>query len=235
MKPAFRRQAAKDTAQAVLWFVFAIVVLAFTPDPGRAENTNEDLRREWLSIQVDGDRRAQARWWRELDYERMRQLVGARVLLDVEDRRGWTPLHSAARFNPDSRILVALLDGGADVNARDKAGDTPLHWAAAENNNVQVVRELISAGADVNASDRYGWLPLHTAVERNGNPDIVRELLDSGADTSKRAYFILFGPKFLLRHNPNMSDDDKRRTRALLDADNAAEESLAQRDRVLRR
>ncbi len=215
MKFPFRLKPARHIAQALLWFVFGLILLVFTPNPGQAEPTNENLRHEWLSIQVEGDRRAQARWWRELDYDTMQRLIGARVLLDVEDRRGWTPLHSAARFNPDSRILVALLDGGADVNAKDKAGDTPLHWAAAENSNVRVVRELISAGADVNASDRYGWTPLHTAVERNANPDIVVELLESGAERNRRAYFVLFGPRFLLKHNPNMARADKDR---LMDA-----------------
>ena len=189
-------------------FVITLVV-GLVSFNASAEPSNEELRREWLNVQMDDDRRARAAWWRDLDYEHMRRLIGARVLLDVEDRRGWTPLHSAARFNPDSRILVALLDGGADVNAADSAGDTPLHWAAAENGNLQVVRELISAGADVNACDRYGWSPLHTAAERSRNPSVIRELLDAGAKRNKRAYFVLFGPKFLLRHNANLSREDK--------------------------
>lgn len=196
------------TKQIGVTMLLCLFMLGAAPASGQTAS-NEELRREWLTIQSSSDRRLQAAWWRELDIHKMRRLADAGVLLDVRDKRGWTPLHSAARFNTDSRILVILLDGGADVHAKDKAGDTPLHWAAAQNTNVQVVRELISAGADVNAVDRYGWLPIHTAVESNANPDIARELLDSGSHRHRRAYFLLFGPRFLLRHNPNMSKHDK--------------------------
>ena len=218
MNFAHRTYFARRSVPLSYWPALAVaLLLGFLPFDAPAEPTSEELRQEWLNIQTADNRRARAAWWRDLDYERMRHFISARVLLDVEDRRGWTPLHSAARFNPDSRILVALLDGGADVNAKDSAGDTPLHWAAAENSNVQVVRELISAGADVNACDRYGWSPLHTAAERSANPNVIRELLGAGAKRNKRAYFVLFGPKFLLRHNANLSREDKVVLREELD------------------
>jgi ankyrin repeat protein len=109
-----------------------------------------------------------------------------------------------------------LLEAGADVNARDKAGDTPLHWAAAENTGTAVINALLQAGAVVNARDRYGWLPIHTAADRNPNPDIIDALLKAGADPDKRAYFVLFRPIFLLKHNANMSDKEKEVALAML-------------------
>jgi len=44
----------------------------------------------------------------------------------------------------------ALLEHGADVNARQEGGWTALH-AASQNGDVEMVRLLIAAGADVQA------------------------------------------------------------------------------------
>jgi ankyrin repeat protein len=109
------------------------------------------------------------------------------------------------------------LRAGATVDAKDSAGDTALHWAAAENTNVEIISCLLEAGADVNATDKYGWLPIHTAAERNSNPDVIETLLGAGAERDRRAYFVLFRPRFLLKHNSSMSDKDKRVALALLD------------------
>ncbi|MBT8102298.1 MAG: ankyrin repeat domain-containing protein, partial [Gammaproteobacteria bacterium] len=98
----------------------------------------------------------------------------------------------------------------------NKARDTPLHWAAAENTNVDILTTLIEAGADVNARDRFGWLPIHTAAEGNSNPEVIEVLLAAGSKRNKRAYFVLFRPAFLLKHNANMSDTDKKTAMALL-------------------
>lgn len=43
--------------------------------------------------------------------------------------KGETPLHRAAAYG-DADIVRALLDRGADVQARDAHGDTPLSWAS---------------------------------------------------------------------------------------------------------
>jgi ankyrin repeat protein len=57
-----------------------------------------------------------------------------------------TALHMAARRgNVD--VIGALLDGGADLEARDSAGDTPLRRAV-NCNKVEAVRLLLSRGAD---------------------------------------------------------------------------------------
>ncbi len=43
--------------------------------------------------------------------------------------KGETPLHRAAAYG-DADIVRALLDRGADKEARDAHGDTPLSWAS---------------------------------------------------------------------------------------------------------
>ena len=70
-----------------------------------------------------------------------------------EDASIRTPLHHAR----NAAQTKALLDAGADVNARDAGGVTPLHLA----HDAEQTRTLVQAGADVNArsDDRPEELP----------------------------------------------------------------------------
>ena len=47
----------------------------------------------------------------------------------VRDERGWTPLHWAARSNPEPSVIAALIEGGADPAARDEDGKFPFDFA----------------------------------------------------------------------------------------------------------
>jgi ankyrin repeat protein len=101
------------------------------------------------------------------DVAAVRSLIEAdATLLDARDADGSTPLHCAA-WKGHSEVVTALLDLGADVNARNRNGhwgDTPLH-AAAHGNNAPVARLLIARGADVHAVNAGGRTPLgETAV-----------------------------------------------------------------------
>lgn len=192
--------------------------LWLVPAVGQAQDRppDADPAAQWLEIQADSDPRVKEAWWRGLDPGRLDAFISAGADVDATDGRGWTPLHSAARFTPNEAVLVALLDAGALVDARDRAGDTPLHWAAAENPNVRIVTLLIEAGADVNSVDRYGWVPLHAAAESSSNPEIIDALVAAGAERERRAYFVLFSPDFLLANNTNMSEAEKKLARESL-------------------
>ena len=49
------------------------------------------------------------------------------------DKGKWTPLHYAARFNPNAGMVSVLLDKGADLEARDDDQSTHLHKASGYN------------------------------------------------------------------------------------------------------
>ena len=105
----------------------------------------------------------------------------------MSDRAGIrTPLHEAVMGPGDSAVVAALIEAGADVNARgdldymlEPAG-TPLHWAVSANPHPAVPELLVRAGADVNAPGGSGWTPLHLAALRN--PVLYPVLLELGAD-----------------------------------------------------
>lgn len=93
-----------------------------------------------------------------------------------------SPLHLAGLVE-DPAVAQALLEGGADVDARDAERRTPLHVAIGL--SVSYVQALLKKGANVNAIDLQGRMPLHGLVA-SASPDVVRLLLDSGAKLDAR-------------------------------------------------
>jgi hemoglobin len=72
-----------------------------------------------------------------------------------------TALHMAARRG-NVPVAEALLDCGADGEARDRLGDTPLHRAV-KCGKTEVVAFLLSRGADVHAEGKRGLTPWQVA------------------------------------------------------------------------
>jgi hypothetical protein len=80
------------------------------------------------------------------------------------------------------KSVRALVEKGANLNARDNDGRTALLWAVWHwNCNADVARFLIEKGADVNAYDKNGKTPLMTAANL-GFTEAVRLLVEKGAD-----------------------------------------------------
>jgi ankyrin repeat protein len=91
-----------------------------------------------------------------------------KVLINAEDKNGYTPLHNAAYYG-QKQVVNELISQGANVNATDsKHGTTPLHSAASKKCNSDVVKALLDNGADQTKKDSYGKTPLEYASQCKG-------------------------------------------------------------------
>ncbi|MGH9674985.1 MAG: ankyrin repeat domain-containing protein, partial [Bryobacteraceae bacterium] len=78
-------------------------------------------------------------------------------------------------------VIAALLDAGANINARDARGMTPLMLAVASTEaEIGAVRLLVDRGADVNVKSVAGETALDWAT-RFGNPEVIALLRKAGA------------------------------------------------------
>jgi len=131
--------------------------------------------------------------------------------VDVNVKNGWdsTPLHYAAKYNPDVEVLKYLISAGADVNAENCYGWIPLDltnmegkrcilreaWGspyeslyesifdAAKNGTVRDMRYFVEDKCvDVNIAKKNGWTPLHIATAYNPDVAIMRYLIFKGAN-----------------------------------------------------
>ena len=89
-----------------------------------------------------------------------------------------TPLIWAA-YGGQIETARALLDLGANIEARDQEGRTPLYQAA-HYDHYDMVKFLVSKGADIDARDREGRTPLHLAAYM-GRKRVAMFLVCSGA------------------------------------------------------
>ena len=92
-----------------------------------------------------------------------------------------TPLHAAARNNPDPAVTALLIHRGAEIHAESCCGYSPLHCAA-YNPNPDVAAVLLDNGAEIDATDSNGCTPLHFAAREDRRGEVVRLLLDRGAN-----------------------------------------------------
>jgi len=101
-------------------------------------------------------------------------------------RRGADPRRPSGRgilpqfLTRDWRVVLLLLDFGADADAKGPGGRTLLHLAA-EACEVEAVRELLRRRASPHLRDGRGQTPLHLAAQR-GSVETARLLLEAGAD-----------------------------------------------------
>ena len=92
----------------------------------------------------------------------------------------------------DTAKANAMLQGGADSNARDASGATALMLAATAG-NLEIVKTLLAGGADVKATDELGWTALMKAVYNSdldqGFPEVVQALIEAGADVEAQIVY----------------------------------------------
>jgi ankyrin repeat protein len=95
-------------------------------------------------------------------------------------------LRSAVNSGYRQRVL-ALLDGGADIDAQDRIGDSTALTHAAWLGRDDLVELLLENGADPNRREQHGWTALHIAI-KHGYSGIVATLIDHGADVDARVH-----------------------------------------------
>ncbi|HEY0431459.1 MAG TPA: ankyrin repeat domain-containing protein [Pyrinomonadaceae bacterium] len=89
-------------------------------------------------------------------------------------------LFEAARKG-DATAVTALLDKGADVNAKFRYGTTAL-FKAAERGNTEVVKVLLARGADVSVKDTFYGATAMTWALDNDHIDVVKAILEKSPD-----------------------------------------------------
>ena len=111
--------------------------------------------------------------------------AGAQAGQLVPGREDTATALQAAVAAPDLRgehlqIIQALLEHGADVNARNGAGRTALMFAV-DRGRTEAAGLLMDRGGDANTADRDGTFPLLSA-SCAGNAEMIALLSDKGAD-----------------------------------------------------
>ena len=95
--------------------------------------------------------------------------------------------HSRADTGGGPAVVRALLEYGADPNARGPDGRAALHLAA-QSGNLDLIAVLLAHGADANATDEAGTTPLVATLRRKSQQRsaAMAALLAGGADPNVR-------------------------------------------------
>lgn len=87
-----------------------------------------------------------------------------RLLVNLQDKYGWTPLYCAAHFGNQNCVQI-LLANGADPSIPNIQGKIPLH-AAITRNKKAICELLMRAGSSLNSIDNKGMTVLHDCAYR---------------------------------------------------------------------
>ncbi|MDR0516185.1 MAG: ankyrin repeat domain-containing protein [Fibromonadaceae bacterium] len=115
------------------------------------------------------------------DGEIFNMIVQAQKAKDPTLQNIGAALHLASRYGTLKNV-EALVEGGANPNAKSVEGLTPLHEASKEGRK-SVVEYLISKKVDINPNDRDGYTPLDWAEAMGAGstfPDVAKLIQKAG-------------------------------------------------------
>jgi ankyrin repeat protein len=99
----------------------------------------------------------------------IQDFIQAGVDVNSQDSNGWTPLHYAAKLNPDETMTQLLIRHNADIDSKTHDKITPLYLAVQYNHRA-TVQTLLNAGADITILDRKPSLKVYKEMH-----DILQE------------------------------------------------------------
>ena len=150
-------------------FCAILLFLAFPPGINAAPDCNN-----WT----------ESKFWEQADLSDVARCLSEGADIEARGNDGFPPLIMAIRFST-VRTVKALLDAGANIEARDRYMRwTPLQWTT-EGRREETVIALLDAGADPNERQKDGRTPLHMAAMK-GMAEAVKGLLDAGAELEAR-------------------------------------------------
>ncbi len=95
--------------------------------------------------------------------------------------KGFTPLQYAI-CRRCREIAEAMIDNGADVNAKFDDGYTPLLLALKKKNKLKMIRMLLNKGADIDARTDEGYTALMLASMYSKNLKVLKFFLEREVD-----------------------------------------------------
>ena len=118
------------------------------------------------------------------DLAEVEKLLSQGADANVIDRHFDSTALEQAVSHANLKMVKALLEAGADINAEDRAGRTALMMLD-EDATADLVRALLDAGAEVKVRDDDGNSALAHAAA-GSTAEVVRQLLDAGAKINMR-------------------------------------------------
>lgn len=91
-----------------------------------------------------------------------------------------TPLTMAALMKKPTKLLMALVNGGALLDYRTKEGCTGMHRAV-EAKSYEAVKTMLDLGGSPNYKDSKGLTPLYLSVSLQADPAMTQLLLHDHA------------------------------------------------------
>ncbi len=165
----------QNTILKITQMGFALVILAFGALPALAQDCSI-----W----------AGKSYWQKITPEQIQPCLDKISYVDLRDKKERTPLHKAAEWAENPKVISAMLNAGADITALDDGRNTPLHIATSFNESHEVTIVLLNAGADIYIPITEGinveYTLIQGAARHNLNPKIITILVNAGADVNGR-------------------------------------------------